>query len=74
MPLNEIYAHIAVAEKEAMKAERLATLVANLKPNDLARMRAWPSTSPTRSFEAVRCPSLFIASRSRRSGNTAPMN
>jgi 4-carboxymuconolactone decarboxylase len=32
----EIYAHIAVAEKEAMKAERLATLVANLKPNDLA--------------------------------------
>ena len=31
----EIYAHIAVAEKEAMKAERLATLVANLKPNDL---------------------------------------
>jgi 4-carboxymuconolactone decarboxylase len=32
----EIYAHIAVAEKEAMKEERLATLVANLKPNDLA--------------------------------------
>jgi 4-carboxymuconolactone decarboxylase len=32
----EIYAHIAVAEKEAMKPERLATLVANLKPNDLA--------------------------------------
>jgi 4-carboxymuconolactone decarboxylase len=32
----EIYAHIAVAEKEAMKAERLATLVANLKPNDLS--------------------------------------
>jgi 4-carboxymuconolactone decarboxylase len=31
----EIYAHIAVAEKEAMKAERLATLVANLKPTDL---------------------------------------
>ncbi len=31
----EIYAHIAVAEKEAMKAERLATLVANLKPVDL---------------------------------------
>jgi hypothetical protein len=26
----------AVAEKEAMKPERLATLVANLKPNDLA--------------------------------------
>ncbi len=32
----EIYAHIAVAEHEAMKPERLATLVANLKPNDLA--------------------------------------
>jgi 4-carboxymuconolactone decarboxylase len=31
----EIYAHVAVAEKEAMKAERLATLVANLKPDDL---------------------------------------
>jgi 4-carboxymuconolactone decarboxylase len=31
----EIYAHIAVAEKEDMKAERLATLVANLKPDDL---------------------------------------
>src|SRR5271155_2446761 len=32
----EIYAHIAVAEREGMKPERLATLVANLKPNDLA--------------------------------------
>ena len=32
----EIYAHIAVAERENMKPERLATLVANLKPNDLA--------------------------------------
>src|ERR1700704_253682 len=32
----EIYAHIAVAEKEGMTAERLATLVANLKPTDLS--------------------------------------
>jgi 4-carboxymuconolactone decarboxylase len=32
----EIYAHIAVAEHEGMKPERLATLVADLKPNDLA--------------------------------------
>jgi alkylhydroperoxidase family enzyme len=32
----EIYAHVAVAEREGMKPERLATLVANLKPNDLA--------------------------------------
>ena len=32
----EIYRQIAVAEKEAMKAERLTTLVANLKPNDLS--------------------------------------
>src|SRR6202035_4696260 len=32
----EIYAHIAVAEKEAMKAERLAALVSDLKPSDLA--------------------------------------
>ena len=32
----EIYAHIAVAEREGMKPERLATLVANLKPHDLA--------------------------------------
>src|SRR3979411_1721132 len=32
----EIYAHIAVAEKEGMTAERLATLVANLKPSDLS--------------------------------------
>jgi 4-carboxymuconolactone decarboxylase len=31
----EIYAHIAVAEREGMKAERLATLVADLKPTDL---------------------------------------
>jgi 4-carboxymuconolactone decarboxylase len=31
----EIYAHIAVAEKEAVKPERLTMLVANLKPNDL---------------------------------------
>jgi 4-carboxymuconolactone decarboxylase len=33
----EIYAHIAVAEREGMAAERLATLVADLKPNDLAK-------------------------------------
>ncbi len=33
----EIYAHIAVAEKEGMSAERLATLVADVKPNDLAK-------------------------------------
>lgn len=32
----EIYAHIAVAEREGMKPERLATLVADLKPGDLA--------------------------------------
>jgi 4-carboxymuconolactone decarboxylase len=32
----EIYVHIAVAEREGMKPERLATLVADLKPNDLA--------------------------------------
>jgi len=31
----EIYAHIAVAEYEGMKPERLATLVADLKPGDL---------------------------------------
>ena len=31
----EIYAHIAVAEREGMKAERLAALVAELKPTDL---------------------------------------
>jgi len=31
----EIYAHIAVAEREGMKPERLATLVADLKPPDL---------------------------------------
>jgi len=32
----EIYAHIAVAEREGMKPERLASLVADLKPNDLS--------------------------------------
>src|SRR3984893_9795969 len=32
----ELYAHIAVAEREGMKAERLATLVADVKPGDLA--------------------------------------
>jgi alkylhydroperoxidase family enzyme len=32
----EIYAHIAVAEREGMKPERLATLVADVKPVDLA--------------------------------------
>jgi alkylhydroperoxidase family enzyme len=31
----EIYAHIAVAEREGMSAERLATLVADVKPVDL---------------------------------------
>ena len=33
----EIYAHIAVAEREGMPAERLATLVADLKPTDLSK-------------------------------------
>jgi 4-carboxymuconolactone decarboxylase len=32
----EIYAHIAVAEHEGMAPQRLASLVANLKPADLA--------------------------------------
>src|SRR5271154_3860715 len=32
----EIYAHIAVAEREGMTAARLATLVADIKPGDLA--------------------------------------
>lgn len=32
----EIYAHIAVAEREGMTPERLASLVANLKPADLS--------------------------------------
>ena len=32
----EIYAHIAVAEREGMKAERLSSLVANVKPADLS--------------------------------------
>jgi 4-carboxymuconolactone decarboxylase len=61
----ELYAHIAVAEREKMKPERLATLVANLKPNDLAR-----SIFHMRWCGAARCPSLFIASRSRPSGST----
>lgn len=33
----EIYAHIAVAEREGMTAERLATLVADVKPADLGK-------------------------------------
>ena len=32
----EIYAHIAVAEHEGMRPERLATLVADLKPSELS--------------------------------------
>jgi 4-carboxymuconolactone decarboxylase len=32
----EIYAHIAVAEREGMAEKRLASLVANIKPNDLS--------------------------------------
>src|SRR5208282_277137 len=32
----EMYAHIAVAEREGMSEERLSTLVADIKPNDLA--------------------------------------
>lgn len=33
----EIYAHVAVAQREGMPEERLATLVAGLKPTDLSR-------------------------------------
>ncbi len=32
----ELYAHIAVAERDGMSLERLATLVADIKPTDLA--------------------------------------
>ena len=32
----EVYAHIAIAEHEGMRPERLATLVADLKPSDLS--------------------------------------
>ena len=32
----EIYAHVAVAEHEGMRLDRLATLVADLKPTDLS--------------------------------------
>lgn len=32
----EIYAHIAVAEREGMKPERLSALCANVKPHDLS--------------------------------------
>jgi 4-carboxymuconolactone decarboxylase len=32
----EIYAHVAVAEHEGMRHDRLATLVADLKPTDLS--------------------------------------
>ena len=33
----ELYAHIAVAEREGMKPERLAALVADLKPTDFSQ-------------------------------------
>jgi alkylhydroperoxidase family enzyme len=33
----EIYAHVAVAEQEGMKADLLAALVAGLKPTDLSK-------------------------------------
>jgi 4-carboxymuconolactone decarboxylase len=33
----ELYAHVAVAEKEGMSAERLAALVAGVKPTDLSK-------------------------------------
>ena len=33
----EIYAHIAVAERDGMPPERLATICADLKPDDLSR-------------------------------------
>ena len=36
----EMYAHIAVAEREGMSAERLGTLVAGLRPSDLSAEEA----------------------------------
>ena len=33
----ELYAHVAVAEKEGMSAERIAALVAGVKPTDLSK-------------------------------------
>jgi alkylhydroperoxidase family enzyme len=69
----EIYAHIAVAEKEGMSPERLATLVADLKPVDLSSeekrrlrflLRAQCAAAP--------CPSRCTGWRSPRSASTAP--
>jgi 4-carboxymuconolactone decarboxylase len=39
----ETYAHVAVAEHEGMRPDRLATLVANLKPTDLSEDETYAS-------------------------------
>ena len=59
----DIFAHIAVAEREDMKPERLASLVANIKPTDLS---AEESVAYDLAFRLVRgsarCPSLCAGS------------
>ena len=67
----ELYAHIAVAEKEGMTPARLATLCARHKPVDFTRRRASPTTSPRRSPAAASCPSRSMRWRWRPSASTA---
>ena len=64
MPPTRSHAHIAVAEQEGMKPERLASLVADLKPNDLAPDESVAPMSPTSWCGAVPCPSRFTDWRS----------
>jgi 4-carboxymuconolactone decarboxylase len=51
----EIYAHIAIAEREGMKPERLASLVADVEPADLS---AEESVAYDLAFKLVRCGAL----------------
>ena len=69
----EIYAHIAVAEQEGMHSDRLATLVANLKPTDLPPMKVSPSTLHISSCAAGRCPNHCTDSQLMPSASMAPM-
>jgi hypothetical protein len=70
----ELYAHIAVAEREGMKPERLAAPVADLKPRISLKKRMSLSISLTSWCGAGPCQNRFTVWRSTPLASTELMN
>ncbi len=70
----ELYAHIAVAEREGMSASRLSELCANLKPADLDAQESVAYDVAFALVNGACCPSPAIGWRLKPSASTARTN